>query len=125
MFTLYNSLPLPLFLLVSIGSGLCLIYYYSRNFLKHTALSAIGMIILGTVGLLIGLLKIITEFQLSIAENRVKGAIVFLLPIAVLFIIIGSLIYNKGNRKRLKMLIYCSIIIFVFFIYILLLLIFY
>lgn len=125
MITLYNSFPWPLFLLLAFGFGFYLLQYYLRNFFKHTAISAIGMILIGSTSFLIGILKINTEFQLNISEKYIREFIVFLLPIGITLTIIGAFIYNKGNGQRTKMLILCSTIIIAFFIYLLLLLKFY
>lgn len=125
MNTFYNSLPWPLFLLISFGSGLFIFLYYSKNFFKHTVFSAVGMILIGVSALLVGLLRTNTEFQFHLSEKHIYTIVYCLVPTGAILNIIGAFIYNIGNRKRRKILVLCSAFIVLFMFYIFMLLIFY
>ncbi|OXM13175.1 hypothetical protein [Paenibacillus herberti] len=113
----YENLSLPIYLIVSIGSGLLLIAYFICRRSKYSVLFVIGMIFISLTSILSGIMRLINEYTLFNRQLEYVQKLPFIGFIGIPLLIIGAYQQSSRDPEKRKLIIrlgvlFISIMIF-------------
>ncbi|MFM9331660.1 hypothetical protein [Paenibacillus mesotrionivorans] len=109
MISFYNSLPWPIYLLVSIGLGTFLVQCFLRNSKKYSILVSAGIILLSISSILAGVVRVFYLLNIKWHLNLIESSpLVGVIGLPLLFV--GGYLKTKDDPEKNRIILICTTI---------------
>lgn len=105
MISFYNSLPWPVYLLVSFGVGILLIQYFSRNIREYTIPFSIGIILMSCSSIFAGIVRVFYLLGIQWNLNIVESLPLFGF-IGLPLIFVGGYLKTKDDPEKRRIILF-------------------
>ncbi|MFS1512791.1 hypothetical protein VQL36_10180 [Chengkuizengella sp. SCS-71B] len=103
---LFNSMPLPLYLLIAWGGAIGLSTYFLKNTHKYNKIMLLGILLLSSSSFFVGILRIISSLELFQKYKEKIEILAILGFLGIPFFMIGSYIQVKDDPEKRKIVIF-------------------
>ncbi|WP_147304200.1 hypothetical protein [Cohnella lupini] len=103
MTSFYNTLPWPLYLLITIGLGAFLVQYFSRKMTEYTIPLCIGVILMSCSSIFAGIVRILYLLDLTWHIKLIESLPLFGL-IGLPLIFVGGILRTKVEPEKRRII---------------------